>query len=526
MRHEPMQRQDELRRVEEIVSVQAMKTPERIALVQDGRHCTYGELQRAIAFGAKWLAQQGARPCDRVLLVCENSFAAVAVYFACATVGAWPVIVNARLSAREIDDIAAHCESRLMLFTTSGSSRAKAHAERRGATMLPDLAGVGAVAIGPLNGSVEQEAEADNSDGQSDVAALIYTTGTTGRPKGVMLTHTNLLFVARATAEARGLTSADRVYATLPISHALGLTGVLLGSLLSGAEVHLTSRFDPAAVLAELGNGGISVMIGTPSMYALLVEYAKRKQLVPIAAPSLRLMSSAGAPLDATTKADAEAAFGQTLHNGYGISECGPSISLTALDAPRGDCSVGRLLAGVEARLVVGANDEAGTKMGELLIRSPGVMKGYYRAPEETRAAIDDTGWFRTGDLARIDNDHLFIVGRAKEMIIRFGFNVYPAEVEAVLNAHPQVVRSVVAGHVRNGTEDILAFVQMAGGTTTAAADLADYSASRLAPYKRPTEIVVVCEMPMNANGKVLKAELVAKWMESNASAPPASAAA
>jgi long-chain acyl-CoA synthetase len=524
MRHESMQRQDEPRRVEEIVAFQAMKTPERIALVQDGQHRTYSELQRAIAVAAKWLEQQGARPRDRVLLVCENSFAAVVLYFACTMAGAWPVIVNARLSAREIDDIAAHCEARLMLFSTAGSARAKAHAERLGATMLPDLAGIGAIAVGPLNESAEQEAR--DSDAQSDVAALIYTTGTTGRAKGVVLTHANLLFVARATAQARGLTSGDRVYATLPISHSLGLTGVLLGSLLVGAEVHLTSRFDPARVLAELRNGGISVMIGTPSMYALLVEYAKRNQRLPIAAPALRLMSSAGAPLDAATKADAEAAFGQTLHNGYGITECGPSISLTALDAPRADCSVGRLLAGVEAKLADGANGEARAKMGELWIRSPGVMKGYHRAPEETRAAIDEAGWFRTGDLARIEDDHLFIVGRAKEMIIRFGFNVYPAEVEAVLNAHPQVVRSAVTGRMSNGTEDILAFVQLAAGTATAAGELAHYSASRLAPYKRPTEIIVVSEMPINANGKVLKAELLAKWVHSNAAVPQASAAA
>jgi acyl-CoA synthetase (AMP-forming)/AMP-acid ligase II len=525
MRHEPIAREGvaKPRRVEEIVAFLAIKAPERIALVQDGRHCTYGELQNAVAVAAKWLAQQGARPRDRVLLVCENSFAAVALYFACAAGGAWPVIVNARLSAREIDDIAAHCESRLMLFTIAGSARAEAHAERLGATMLSDLGGMGAVAAGPLNERATPEPE--DGDGQSDVAALIYTTGTTGRPKGVMLTHANLLFVARATAQARGLTSEDRVYATLPISHALGLTGVLLGSLLCGAQVHLTSRFDPARALAELRNGGISVMIGTPSMYALLVEYAKRNRLVPIAAPSLRLMSSAGAPLDAATKADAEAAFGQTLHNGYGISECGPSIALTSLDAPRGDCSVGCLLPGVEAKLVAGASGEGGARMGELWIRSPGVMKGYYRAPEETRAAIDDAGWFRTGDLAQFDDDHLFIVGRAKEMIIRFGFNVYPAEVEAVLNEHPHVVRSVVTGRARNGTEDILAFVQMVAGATTKAAELADYSASRLAPYKRPTQIILVPEMPINANGKVAKAELLAKWAASDAAAPASAAA-
>ena len=249
---------------------------------------------------AKSLTHSGVRPRDRVMLVCENSFAAVALYFACTSVGAWPVIVNARLSDREVDEIAAHCEPRLELFAVAGSARAKAHAERRCATVVSDLAGLGAVAVGSLDETAEPEPAEDEP--QSDVAAVIYTTGTTGRPKGVMLTHGNLLFVARATAEARRLSAADRVYATLPISHTLGLTGVLLGSLLAGAEVHLTSRFDPARALASLKSGGITAMIGTPSMYAMLVEYAKRNRLAPIAAPALRLISSAGAPLDARDK--------------------------------------------------------------------------------------------------------------------------------------------------------------------------------------------------------------------------------
>jgi long-chain acyl-CoA synthetase len=500
----------QIRRVEEIVAFHTARTPGRIALVQDGARCTYAELHDAIADAAKWLTQSGARPRDRVMLVCENSFAAVALYFACTSIGAWPVIVNAKLSASEIDGIDEHCYSRLMVFTTGGSARAKAHAERLGAS-ASDWANFGAVAMGPLNDSAEPEPS--ESDPQSEVAAIIYTTGTTGRPKGVMLTHSNLLFVGRATAEARRLSPNDRVYATLPISHTLGLTGVLLGSLLSGAQVHLTSRFDPARTLANLRNGDFTAMIGTPSMYALLVEYAKRNRLTPIQAPALRLISSAGAPLDEATKADTEAAFGQTLHNGYGISECSPSISLTSLDAPRSDCSVGRLLPGIEAKLVRGANENGGADIGELWLRSPGVMKGYYRAPEETRAVIDDAGWFRTGDLARFEDDHLFIVGRAKELIIRFGFNVYPAEVEAVLNDHPAVFRSAVIGCARGGTEDIVAFVQLAVGASAAAAELAHHAASRLASYKQPTDIVIVPEMPMSANGKILKANLATLYL-------------
>jgi acyl-CoA synthetase (AMP-forming)/AMP-acid ligase II len=298
------------------------------------------------------------------------------------------------------------------------------------------------------------------------------------------------------------------VYAILPISHTLGLTGVLLGSLLSGAQVHISSRFDPARVLAALETESISVLIGTPSMYALLIEQARRKSRVPVAAPALRLISSAGAPLDEATKADVEAAFGQTLHNGYGISECGPSLLLTSLDCPRTDCSVGRLLPGVEARLLKDGLVCAPNEVGELWVRSPGVMKSYYKAPEETRQVIDDEGWFRTGDLARLEDDHLFIVGRAKEMIVRFGFNVYPAEIEAVLNGHPHVLCSAVLGRARRGTEEIIAFVQPAPDTHITAAELGDYAAAQLASYKRPSEIVLVSQMPMAPNGKILKTEL------------------
>jgi acyl-CoA synthetase (AMP-forming)/AMP-acid ligase II len=324
-----------------------------------------------------------------------------------------------------------------------------------------------------------------------------------------MLSHGNLLFVARVTADARRLSSQDRVYATLPISHSLGLAGVLLGSLLSGAEIQLSPRFDPAMIFAALRAGDVSVMIGTPSMYAMLVEHARRNGLLPIAAPALRLISSAGAPLDAATKAEAEAAFRLTLHNGYGISECGPSIALTSIESPRSDCSVGRLLPDVEARLVSDAG-ESGVDVGELWVRSPGVMKGYYRAPEETHQVIDHASWFRTGDLARLEDGHLFIVGRAKEMIVRFGFNVYPAEIEAVLNGHPKVLRSAVVGRAQSGTEEIVAFVQLTPGADATAAELDAHAAARLAPYKRPNEIVLVGEMPMSANGKIRKAELLA----------------
>ena len=434
-----------------------------------------------------------------MILVCENCCAAVAVFLACTAIEAWPVVVNARLSDREIDEIAAHSQARRILFTTTVSPRAKAHAERMGAT-FEDPAGFGLVGVSALNGHCTPE-PLDPAP-EKNVAALIYTSGTTGKPKGVMLSHANLMFVAHASGAARSLSRDDRVYAVLPVSHILGLTGVLLGSLHYGASVQLVSRFDPAAALKAL-HDGVSVMIGTPSMYGMIAEYATRKGAAPIAAPALRLISSAGAPLDAATKATVETAFGQTLHNGYGITECSPTITLTPLDAPRADCGIGRLLPGIEAKI-------EGGETGELFVRSRGVMKGYYKAPEETAAVIDAEGWFRTGDLARFEDGSWFIAGRAKEMIIRFGFNVYPAEIEGVLNAHPAVARSAVIGRQKDGSEEILAFIDPAPGSTATVAQLADYAASKLAPYKRPSEILLVPNMPLSPAGKILKSELAA----------------
>jgi len=485
--------------VSDLVRFWASRAPERIALIEPDRSWTYAELDIAILKTAAWLTRSGVRAGDRVMLVCENCCAAVSLFLACTAIKAWPVVVNARLSERELDEIAEHSEARRIVFTTSVSPRAKAHAARTNAT-FEDPAGFGVIGLSPLNDACTPEPLEQVSE--RNVAALIYTSGTTGKPKGVMLSHANLMFVAKASGAARALTQDDRVYAVLPVSHILGLTGVLLGSLYYGASVQLVSRFDPALALKSLQNA-VSVMIGTPSMYGMIAEYAARKGATPIQAQHLRLITSAGAPLDAATKATVEAAFGQTLHNGYGITECSPTITLTPLDAPRNDCGIGRLLPGIEARI-------EGDDIGELFVRSPGVMKGYYKAPEETASVIDAEGWFRTGDLARFEDGSWFIAGRAKEMIIRFGFNVYPAEIEGVLNAHPAVARSAVIGRQKDGSEEILAFIDPAPGSTATVAQFADYAASKLAPYKQPSEIFLMPNMPLSPAGKILKSELMA----------------
>jgi long-chain acyl-CoA synthetase len=496
-------------RISDIIKPWSKRSPERAALVESTGTWTYGQLASAVADTKRWLTEMGVRSGDRVMLVGENCRAFVAVLLAVADLDAWPVLVNARLSGGEIDQIRDHCGPRRAIYTTSASPQATAHAKRHGA-VIKDIADLCRIAVGTLNESVEPEAV--NLDPGERVAALIYTSGTTGLPKGVMLSHRNLLFVAAGSAKIRALTVEDRVYGILPMSHAVGLSVILLGTLLRGATLYLAPRFDPVAVLAALERDRLTVMLGAPAMYSLLLEYAKLKGLKSLKFPALRIIASASAPLDQALKSEVEGLFGLVLHNGYGITECSPNIAQTRVEAPRSDISVGPVFPGVEIKLV-GTNGKpvANGEVGELRVRGPNIMKGYYRAPQETAAAIDAEGWFNARDLARSEDGNLFIVGRTKELIVRFGLNVYPAEVEAVLNAHPAVARSAVIGRSvagSQGGEEVVAFVQPLPGSPPTDTELAEHVAKHLAPYKRPSQFLLVPAMPLTPTGKVVKDEL------------------
>lgn len=493
----------------DLVTQWSERSPDRPALVETSGIWTYRQLESVVSETQQWLLASGVRPGDRVMMVCENCRAFVGILLALAALDAWPVLVNARLSAREVDDIREHCGARRVIYTTGVSVQAREHAKRHSAEIQGSTA-LGPIAIGPLNESVEPEPVP--ADAAQRVAALIYTSGTTGLPKGVMLTHRNLLFVAAVSARIRSLTPQDRLYGILPMSHAVGLSVVLLGSLLSGATLYLASRFDPVAALATLEKEQLTVVLGAPSMFSLLADYAKMKGFKSLRFPGLRIISSSGAPLQSALKAQVEAMFGIVLHNGYGVTECSPNISQAVVGERRTDTSVGKILPGVEVQLV-GPDQKpvADGEVGELWVRGPNVMKGYYRAPQETAAAINPDGWFNTRDLARLENGYLFIVGRTKELIIRFGENVYPAEIEAVLNAHPAVVRSAVVGRTVEGTqggEEVVAYVQLASSSTTSESDLSQHAAQHLAPYKRPSHILLVPTMPLTPTGKVIKSEL------------------
>jgi long-chain acyl-CoA synthetase len=493
-------------RISDIVTPWAEHSPDQPALVESTGTWTYRQLAVAISDTQTWLRKLGVRPGDRVMIVGENCRAFATILLAVAGLDAWPVLVNARLSPRETDEIQKHCGARRVLCATGMSPNAAEHAKRCGA-VIEELDGVGSVGIGPLNEQTEPEPLDVNITDR--VAAMIYTSGTTGVPKGVMLSHRNLLFMAEGSAKVRSVSPEDRLYGVLPMSHAVGLSVVLLGSLIAGASLYLTPRFDPMTARVMLERDRITLLLGTPAIFNQFLQYAKLRRLSSFTFPSLRIISSSGAPLDAATKAGIESLFGMVLHNGYGVTECSPTIALTRPEAPRTDTSVGAVFPGVEIRLVGSDGQAAPTGgVGELHVRGPNIMKGYYRDPEETAAAIDAGGWFNTRDLARLDAGSLFIVGRTKDLIVHRGFNVYPAEVESVLNAHPEVVQSAVVGLSVAGDEEIIAFVQLLPETALTPSDLAEYAGQHLAPYKRPSRIVIVQVMPTTASGKIAKAEL------------------
>lgn len=445
----------------------ADRQPEAIAVSDStGTTLSYRALADAVEAAAADLTVRGVRGGDRIVVLCENSVAAAVAIFAAQRLRAWAVPLNARLSVGEVDAIIAHCTPRLVVTTDSVSPDAAAHGARLGARPGSSSIWFGAsLAGGPKAGSREPVFK----DPQVQVAALIYTSGTTGQPKGVMLTHDNLMFIAGRSSELRRLTPADRIYAVLPVSHVFGLASVLNGSLYQGARLDLVSRFDAEAVARAFAEDGITVFQGVPQMYVRLVALAEARG--GLSAPRLRYLSSGGAPLDVQLKRRVEALWGLTLHNGYGLTETSPTVSTTRIESPADDESTGPAIPDVDVR-IAGPDGKpiALGEVGEIEVRGRLVMKGYYRAPDETAAVMTRDGFLRTGDLGRIDaRGHLYVVGRAKELIIRSGFNVYPPEVEGVLTAYPDVAAAAVLGRkTSDGNEEVVAFVQPRPGRTIA----------------------------------------------------------
>ncbi len=481
------------------------ETPQAIALQEAGRDWTYADLGEAIKEAQQHLKARQVRGGDRIMLVCENSCAQVAFLLAASDLDIWVALINSRMSGAELDAIRDDCQPRHIIYTVNVSSDARKHAERHGATFEQHPRWGEFAYSGTLDTSPEPVYESN----QDQVFAMIYTSGTTGKPKGVMLTHKNIAYTCTMSGMIRGVTQGQRIYVVLPMSHSFGLSSACLATLYAGATAYLEPRFAPETCLNTLLEQKITMFLAVPPMYSALIEAIKTRGL---RADNLALeyLSVGGAPLDPETKATTESFFGLPLHNGFGLTETSPTISAARRDEGLEDCSCGRPVPGTEVRLVKrdGSDADAGG-VGELWVRGPQVMKGYFRQPNLTAKVLNAEGWFNTEDLAQLDSvGNISIVGRTKEMIVRSGFNIYPAEVEAVLNAHPMITQSAVVGVTHQGDEDVQAYVQTMPGASISEEELKAYCKEKLTAYKRPSKITLMATLPATNTGKLLKSRL------------------
>lgn len=453
------------------------------------------------------LRTDGVQRGDRVLIVAENCAEHVALILACSRVGAWSCGVNARMSRGEISAFAAKADPRVAYFSSAVSDAARQHAS--------DALARPSVLAGLQRSPVREQALAQQGELVDRVAAIIFTSGTTGTPKGVLVTHAGLLQFGRVSTESRALGPDDRSYAYLPMTHIFGLGTVLMASLYAGSGLIMRSKFDPADVFEALANQGVSNLQGPPAMFTRLLAWLDQEGIEQPLAPALRYVYAGAAPLDMVLKGAVEARLGHPLHHGYGLSEYAGALCLGRLCAKRTDTSAGYLVEGAELRIMdpEGADLPAGER-GEIWMRGVGLMPGYFRDAQATAQVMRSGGWYASGDLGYVAPDGaLFVVGRLKEMIIRSGFNVYPGEVEEVLGSFPAIERVAVVGAPEgDGNEQVIAYVELRPGSQLDHAALEAFVRDRLAPYKRPSRVLVVDSFPMTHSGKVLKRNLLALY--------------
>ncbi|MGE0385497.1 MAG: class I adenylate-forming enzyme family protein [Gammaproteobacteria bacterium] len=492
----------------------AARTPDRPAVQDPDRRLTYGELWRAIERAAATLREAGVRPGDRVLLLCENTVATVVYVFACHRLDAWASLVNARVPLAEAGRLRAVAAPRLRVYAIDGSPAAAEHARAdRGRRVEDDL-------LPPaVLGEVDTQAapEPVHQEGARQVALMMFTSGTTGQPKGVMISHRGLLNAGASIAMSRAIVPEDCVYGVAPMPHITGFSSVM-ASLYAGASMRLLPRFDAADLAAAIVSGAIQHFSLVPAGYARLLEHARRHG-IDLTRHRIKTMVAAGAPLDPTLKRNVEALFGTTLGNAYGLTEFAPGARVPPGRISPAE-SVGFAEGGAQMRIVdLDGRDVAEGAIGELWLSGPAMMLGYYRNPEATAQAMRPGGWFATGDLVqRLGNGEIALVGRRKEMIIRSGFNVYPVEVEAAINEHLDVAQSAVVGRkAADGNEEIIAYVQRVPGAGLTEAALRAHVGTLLAPYKRPSRIVFMDALPIGPTGKIWKVKLA----EQAAGLPP-----
>ena len=517
--------------------------PDRDALVLGPTRLTYSQVDAAANQVANLLVERGIEPGDKVALMCPNLPYFSIVYYGILKAGAVVVPLNVLLKAREVayhlDDSDAKA-----LFTFEGTTElpigieAKAGFDRVDAcrelfvitgdpAASSSIADTETVARAMAGQPTSFETVATDED---DTAVILYTSGTTGQPKGAELRHRNMRDNALASKDLFGcnVTRPDTYLCVLPLFHSFGQTVIQNGGFAFGGTVVMLPRFEPGPVIETMLRESVTVFAGVPTMYWGLLGALESGTEVKTLAKNLRMAISGGAALPVEIHRDVEKRFGVTVAEGYGLSETSPVASFAPYgEAPRTG-SIGKPIPGVSMKLVDPASwseiEWSPDAIGEIAIKGHNVMKGYYQREKATAEVIDEDGWFRTGDLARRDEDGFYyIVDRSKDLIIRGGFNVYPREIEEVLVTHPDVSLAAVVGvpHESHG-EEIKAFVILRPGSTLTAADLVAWAKDQMASYKYPRVVEFVDSLPMTATGKILKRELTPTTSTVPASAPVA----
>jgi len=495
-------------------------TPDKIAIYFADKSFSYAELDAYACRIANGLQKLGIQPGDKVALSCPNLPYFPMVYYGILKAGGVVVPLNILFKPAEISYHLSDCEARAYLCFEGSDELPigpRGWEAFNDATSCEHFVMITADPAQPASEDTvatlgqlifDQPGTFDSvQTSTTDSAVILYTSGTTGQPKGAELSHSNLAMNAMACQILKQLTGNDVELITLPLFHTMGQTVQMNTTIQAGGSIVLIPKFDPDVVLAAMEKHAVTVFAGVPTMYIALLNHpaADQYDLAAIAS-NLRVAISGGASIQVEVLKQFEQKFDVPVLEGYGLSETSPVVCFTHLEFDRVPGSIGQPIVGVDVKIVDtdGATAALG-KPGELVVKGHNVMKGYYNRPEATAEAIKN-GWFHTGDIATMDErGYVYIVDRAKEMIIRGGYNVYPREIEEVMMTHPAVVMVAVLGVPDDYYgEEIKAYVVTRNGFEDGDS-LCDWTRERLADYKYPRQIEFRDSLPLSATGKLLK---------------------
>ena len=488
----------------QILSDTAAKHGDRTALKLDDTVIDYATLLDGAQRASAMLKSKGIGPGDRVGLVLPNVPHYGVLFYGAAMAGATVVPMNPLLKSREVHYFLEDSQASLVFAWHEMADEAGKAASDYGI----ECVSVEAEGFMGLLAQHEPDSEVvDRAD--DDTLVLLYTSGTTGQPKGAELTHANMTTNAITSAETLAeLTPDDVILGCLPLFHCFGLTCGLNAAVYVGASMTMLPRFDGGKALEMIGRDGVTVFEGVPTMYQGML-HAPDAESYDVA--SLRTCMSGGSAMPVEVMKQFEDAFGCTVLEGYGLSETSPVATFNFPNGERKPGSIGTPIRGVEVKLLDDdGNEVAQGERGEIAIKGENVMKGYWGRPEQTEESMTD-GWFRTGDVAEKDEDgFLFIVDRKKDMIIRGGYNVYPREVEEVLYEHPAIAECAVIGIPDDEMgEEVGAAVVLKEGKSATVEELQQHAKDGVAAYKYPRAVWIVDgELPKGPTGKILKREI------------------